>query len=61
MPRFQVSEKRSYIATWIIDAEDEQAARIYRGDLIAEWDDANVNSMGEEIVSCEQFNDDYEG
>ena len=60
MPRYRVTEKRSYTETVIIDATDEDSARHYGGVIIAEWNDADGGSVGEELLSCEQIGDEDE-
>lgn len=61
MPRYQVTEKRMYEATYIIDAETEERAEHLDGAIISEWDDSAGGSEGYEMLSCEQVADDFEG
>jgi hypothetical protein len=57
MPRFKVLEKRAYTHGVFIDAEDEEAASHFQGEIVEE---SETDSYGDEILSVEQVDDDAE-
>lgn len=48
--RFKVIERRSYDATYIIDADDERAARRLEGEIVSE---DHSDCWGDEVLSVE--------
>jgi hypothetical protein len=57
MPRFRVKERRAYRVTYLIDAENEEAAGRLDGELIQEAAD---DSWADEVLSVEAVADDEE-
>lgn len=61
MPRYKVVERRCYEATYVVEADNEDDARRLRGsaNIVSEDDDAS-NSYGNELLSCEEVDEDEE-
>lgn len=57
MPRFRVVEVRAYRSKYLIDAEDEQAAKNLNGAII---DSLDTDSWGESLESIEEVGEDEE-
>jgi hypothetical protein len=51
MLRYRVTEKRAYISTILIDADDEEDARMCQGEII---DESSTDSWSDEIVSVKE-------
>jgi hypothetical protein len=58
VPRFKVVEERGFESRYLIDAESEEDARNYKGDIVAEERDAD--DYGIEVKSVEQVDDEEE-
>lgn len=57
MPRYLVHEKRSFVEVWLIDADDEEQARLRNGTVVDEADHAWHDSVSESIDSREVDSD----
>ena len=57
MPRFLVTERRSYDVTYLIEAEDEADAKNRVGTIIEE-DDNPLNSWGDRFISIRVVDQD---
>lgn len=57
MPRYRVCERRALHNFTLIDAESEEAATKYDGDVL---DECETDTWGEELVSCEEVPGDTE-
>jgi hypothetical protein len=57
MPRYRVTETRSYKVAYLIDAEDEGAALRLDGEIVSE---VETDSYSESIDDAEQVADDEE-
>lgn len=59
MPRYKVREKRAYIAEYLIDAVDSDAAGELKGEIVEE-SGGDGDDHGEELLSVELVADDAE-
>lgn len=53
--RFKVIERRCYDATYIIEAEDERAARRLEGEIV---DEQHSDCWGDEVLSVDEIGED---
>jgi hypothetical protein len=57
MPKFHVTEERAYKASYLIEAENEDAARQLSGEIL---DSNETDSWGERLLDIEEVSDDEE-
>lgn len=61
MPRYKVVERRCYEATYVVDADNEDDAKRLRGSAnIVSEDGDGGDSYGDELLSCEEIDEDDE-
>lgn len=58
MPRYRVTERRSFVERWLIEAADEEAAKARDGEIIDEndhaWHDSEAESIEVELAGDDE-------